>query len=68
MSMLKVVEVLSESEKSWEDAAQQAVTQAGETVRHIRSIYIKNFEATVENGKINKYRINAKISFVLEEE
>ncbi len=66
MTMLKVIEVLAESPKSWEDAAQQAVSDAGKTVRNVRSIYIKNFEASVENGKIQKYRINAKISFVLE--
>jgi flavin-binding protein dodecin len=35
-------------------------------VRNVRSIYIKNFEATVANGKIEKYRINGKISFVLD--
>ena len=51
--------------KSWEDAAQVAVANASKTVRNIHSIYIKNAEATVENGKIGKYRINAKISFVL---
>jgi dodecin len=66
MSMLKVVEVLAESNKGWEDAAQVAVTNASKTVRNIRSIYIKNHEATVENGKIAKYRINAKISFMLD--
>jgi hypothetical protein len=65
MSMLKVIEVLAESDKGWEDAAQVAVTNASKTLRNIRSIYIKNTEATVENGKIGKYRINAKISFVL---
>ena len=65
MSMLKVIEVLAESDKGWQDAAQVAVANASKTVRNIRSIYIKNAEATVENGKINKYRINAKISFVL---
>ena len=65
MSMLKVIEVLAESDKGWEDAAQVAVANASKTVRNVRSIYIKNAEATVENGKINKYRINAKISFVL---
>jgi len=64
--MLKVIEVLAESDKSWEDAAQQAITNASKTVRNIKSIYLKNIEATVENGKIAKYRINAKISFVLE--
>jgi flavin-binding protein dodecin len=66
MSMLKVIEVLAESDKSWEDAAQQAVTNAGKTVRGIKSIYLENLEAVVENGKIGKYRINAKISFLLE--
>jgi len=66
MAMLKVIEVLAESEKSWEDAAQAAVDTASKSVRGIRSIYLKNFEATVENGKIAKYRINAKISFLLD--
>ena len=50
MAMLKVIEVLAESSKSWEDAAQTAVGRANETVRNVRSIYIKNLEATVENG------------------
>jgi flavin-binding protein dodecin len=66
MSMLKVIEVLAESDKSWEDAAQFAVDKANQTVRNVRSIYIKNFEALVQNGKISKYRINAKISFMLD--
>ncbi len=66
MTMLKVIEVLAQSERSWEDAAQQAVLTASDTVHDIRSIYIENLEATVENGKIVNYRINGKISFVLE--
>jgi dodecin len=65
MSMLKVIEVLAESDKSWDDAARVAVANASKTLRNICSIYIKNAEATVENGKIGKYRINAEISFVL---
>jgi flavin-binding protein dodecin len=67
MSMLKVIEVLCESDKSWEDATQTAVSRANKSVRNVRSIWIDNFEATVENGKIKKYRINGKISFTLEE-
>lgn len=55
MSMLKVIEVLAESDKSWEDAAQQAVTKTAKTVHNVKSIYIKNFEATVDNGKLKKY-------------
>ncbi len=66
MTMLKVIEVLAESDKSWEDAAQVAVKQAAKSVRNIKSIYIKEIEASVQNDKITKYRINAKVSFVLE--
>ena len=64
--MLKVIEVLAESNKSWEDAATNAVTRASKTLNGIKSIYIKDFEAKVENNKIVRYRINAKISFMLE--
>ncbi|MCW2242529.1 dodecin family protein [Azospirillum canadense] len=66
MTMLKVVEVLAESPNSWEEAAQNALRQATETVRGISSIYVKEFEAKVENNKITSYRINAKITFALE--
>lgn len=66
MTMLKVIEVLAESNKSWEDAAQQAVSNASKTVRNVKSIWIDNFEATVEDAKIKTYRVNAKISFVLD--
>ena len=65
--MLKVIEVLAESKKGWDDAAQVAVTTAAKSVRHIRSINIDNLQATVDaKGKINNYRINAKIAFELE--
>jgi flavin-binding protein dodecin len=67
MTMLKVIEVLAQSDKSWEDAAANAVKQAAETVRGIKSIYVKEMEASVEDGKIVQYRVNAKISFLLAE-
>ena len=66
MSVLKVIEVLAESDQSWEDAAKQAIANASKTVRNIKSIYIENFEATVDGGQIKRYRINAKISFLLD--
>ncbi|MBA5779420.1 dodecin domain-containing protein [Stappia sp. F7233] len=66
MAMLKVIEVLAESDESWEQAARQAVADASRSVRNVKSIYIKNFEATVDQNKIQRYRVNAKISFVLE--
>lgn len=65
-NVLKVVEILAESPKSWEDAAAVAVKQAAQTVRGIKSIYIKEFEAQVDNDKITNYRINAKVSFQIE--
>lgn len=67
MALLKVIEVLAESEKGWDDAAQVAVSNAGKTVRNIRSINVMNQQATVNaQGKINSYRINAKITFEVE--
>ena len=63
--MLKVIEVLAESDTSWEDAASQAVTRASKSIHGIKSIYIKDMEAKVENNKITKFRIAAKISFML---
>lgn len=66
MTTVKVIEVLAQSPKSWEDAAQQALNQAKKSVRNIQSIYIKNLQADVEDGKIKNFRINAKISFMLD--
>lgn len=65
-NVVKVIEVLAESDKSWEDAAALAVERAGKTLHGIKSIYIKSFEAKVENNKIVKYRIDANISFMLD--
>ena len=64
--VVKVIEVLAESPRSWEDAANEALKKASKTIKNIRSIYIKNFEAKVDRNKITGYRINAKISFLLD--
>jgi flavin-binding protein dodecin len=63
MAIHKVIEVISQSEKSWEDAAQRAVSDAGKTVDQIKSIWIKNFEAVVRDNTIVGYRVNASITF-----
>ena len=63
MSTHKVIEVIAQSDTSWEDAAQQAVTDASKSLRGIKSIYIKNQEAMVQNDRITAYRVNAKITF-----
>ena len=66
MSMVKVVEIIAESEKSWSDAANNAVKQASKSVRNIKSLYVQDMQAKVKDGKITGYRINAKISFVID--
>ncbi|HYY34741.1 MAG TPA: dodecin family protein [Candidatus Binatia bacterium] len=66
--VVKVIELLSQSPESWDAAAQAAVEEASKTLRNIRSVYIKEFTAEVENGKITNYRINAKVTFDLERE
>ena len=64
MAVLKVIELLAESPKSWEDAAQVAAAKAAKTLKNVRSIWIQEFSAAVgANGKIEKYRVNAKVSF-----
>ena len=62
----KVIELMSQSPKSWEDAAQGAVEEAAKTLRNVRSLYIKEFTAEVDDGKVTNYRISAKVTFDLE--
>ena len=63
MAVLKVIEVLANSSKSWEDATNKALEQASKSVKNIRSIYINEQSATVKDGKIDDYRVNVKIAF-----
>lgn len=64
--VVKVIELLSESSESWEDAAQNAISEASKTLRNIRSVYVKEMTASVENGKITSYRLNSKVALELE--
>jgi flavin-binding protein dodecin len=66
MAVVKVIELLAQSNKSWEDAAQQAVDAAAKSVRNIKAIYIENLQGVVEDQKIVGYRVDAKVSFVVE--
>ncbi len=63
MSVLKVVELLANSKKSWEDAAQNAVTHAAKTIKNIKSVYVQEQTAVVTGENITEYRVNVKISF-----
>jgi hypothetical protein len=63
MSIHKVIEVISQSDKSWEDAAQRAVVDAARTLKGIKTIYIKDIQGIVEGDRIARYRVNAQITF-----
>jgi len=63
--VVKVIEVLAQSKKSWEDAAAIAIKEASVSVKNIKSINIVNTSAKVEKNKIVKFRITAQISFVV---
>ena len=66
MAVVKVIEILAESDKSWEDATRMAVAEAAKTVRNIQAVYIEGFQAIVENNEIVRYRVDAKVSFLVE--
>ena len=63
MAVLKVIEVMANSNKSWEDATENAVQQASKSVKHIRSVYVNEQSCTVKEGKIDEYRVHVKITF-----
>ena len=67
MSIAKVIEVLAEGENI-EAAVQSGVTEAADTVRGIKHVYIEGIQAIVKDDKVVNYRINAKVTFVVEAE
>jgi dodecin len=66
MAVLKVIEVMANSDKSWEDAAQKAVQHASKSLKNIRSVYVKDQSASVVDGKLTDYRVNLKLTFELD--
>lgn len=66
MKVLKVIEVLSSSDTSWEDATQKAVSKASKSLKNIRSAYVQEQSVTVSDGKVTEFRVNLKITFELE--
>jgi dodecin len=63
MAVLKVIEIMASSPKSWEDATSSAVKMAGKTVKGIRSVYVQDMSAIVKTNKIVEFRVSVKISF-----
>ncbi|HSP41211.1 MAG TPA: dodecin family protein [Gillisia sp.] len=63
MAIIKVVEIMSNSSKGWEDATRNAVKHAAKTIKNIKSVYVKDQTAVVSGENITEYRVNVKISF-----
>ncbi|GER60450.1 dodecin family protein [Patiriisocius marinus] len=63
MAVLKVIEVLANSNKSWEEATENAVKHASKSVKNIRSVYLNEQTCVVEDGKVTEFRVNVKITF-----
>jgi len=63
MAVLKVVELMSSSKKSWEDATAKAVKRAGKTIKGIKSAYVQDQSVVVNNGSVTEYRVNLKVTF-----
>jgi flavin-binding protein dodecin len=66
MSVARVVEISSTSSKSFEDAIVQGVSRASETLRQVKSAWVKEQEAEVKDGKVVAYKVNLKVTFVLD--
>ncbi len=66
MSVAKIIEISCESPKSFEDAVQDGITRASKTVHNIKSAWVKEQQVVVENGKVAMYRVDLKVTFVLD--
>ena len=67
MSVARITEISSTSDKSFEDAIEQGVARAAKTLHNLRSAWVKEQEVQIENGKIASYKVILKVTFVLDE-
>ncbi|SHI81448.1 dodecin family protein [Aquimarina spongiae] len=66
MAIVKTIEVIASSEKGWDDAAKNAIKQAGKSVKNIRSAWVSDQKVIVKDNEIAEYRVNLKISFEID--
>jgi hypothetical protein len=64
--VVKILELIGSSEKTWEDAVQEALREATKTVRNIVGVDVLGFKADVKNGKVARYKAHIKIAFAVE--
>ena len=63
MAIMKVIEILADSKKSWEDATANAVKKASKSVKNIKGAHVQNQSVVIKNGKVAAYRVNVKMTF-----
>lgn len=66
MAIVKVIEVMADSSKSWEDATRNGVKEAAKSVKNIETVWVKDQSVTVDGDSVSKYRVTLKISFTIE--
>ena len=67
MSVARVTEISAGSEKSFEDALQQGIARAVKTLKNVEGAWVQEQKVVVRKGKIAEYRVNLKVTFVLED-
>lgn len=67
MSVVSVTEITASSKKGFEDAIVEGVKRANDTLKNVKSAWIQEQNVVIEKGKVSEYRVNMKISFVLED-
>jgi dodecin len=66
MSVAKIIEISAESSNNFEDAIVQGIAKASKSVHGIKSAWVKEQHVVVENGKVTTYRVDLKMTFVLD--
>ncbi|MDF0664784.1 MAG: dodecin family protein [Nitrospira sp.] len=66
MSVAKIIEISAESSTSFEDAIVQGVAKASKSIHGIKSAWVKEQHVVVENGKVTLYRVDLKVTFLLD--
>ncbi|RPD95985.1 dodecin domain-containing protein [Aureibaculum marinum] len=63
MAVMKVIEVMADSDKSWEDATRKAIKHASKSINHIKSAFVQSQSVVVKDGDVEEFRVNVKITF-----
>lgn len=63
MAVMKVIEVMANSEKSWEEATRKAVKHASKSVKHMKSAFVQSQSVVIKEDDVSEFRVNVKITF-----